>query len=117
MSKITRLETTVTIDISESTTIGETDVKINGIIRQMAVTVPALTGEATTVTFKIEDADDIEQFSQATIAEGASTVISTYSSLNLQIPVCNTTTLQITASAAQETADKDVVVTIWYEQE
>ena len=114
--RISRHEATVTIDISESTTVGETDIQINGLVRMMAVEVPALTGEATTVTLKLEDKNDNEQFSQASIAEGGSTVIKLQNTdCNLAVPVCETTTLQITASAAQETTDKDIVVVLWYE--
>jgi hypothetical protein len=110
---IARLPVTVTIDVSESTTIGETDVNFNGVILAYAITVPALAG-TTTVTLKLEDEDDVEWYSKASIAEGATTVVTLQNTdCNLNLPVFGTTTVQVTASGAQ-VADQDITVVFLY---
>lgn len=63
---------TITIDHTVHTTIGETDVSINGEIVGIIYDVPALDGSVT-VTFKLEDKDDVEYHTKASIAENAKT--------------------------------------------
>ena len=112
--KLARHEVVVTIDYSEHTTIAETDFTINGIIRNIAAVVPALTGTATTITLKLEDEDDIEWYSKGSIAEGATAVVKQDGSV-LEIPIMGLTTAQVTASAAQG-ADVEITLVLLYEQ-
>jgi len=111
---IARHSVTVTIDVSESTTVGETDTNMNGVILAYAITVPALAG-TTTVTLNLEDPNDVEWYSKASIAEGATTVVTLQNTdCNLNLPVFGTTTVQVTASGAQS-EDQNITVVFLYE--
>ena len=114
-TKMVRLKIPVVIDFSAHTTVGETDIRMNGIIREMATTIGALTGGPATVTLAIVDTDDVPQFSQASIAEGATTIVQTWNSVNLAVPVAGLVTVQLTASEAQS-VDSTNYVYVWLEQ-
>lgn len=102
---------TVTIDHTVHTTIGETDVLINGEIVGFVYDVPQLDG-AVTVTFKLEDKDDIEYHTKAAIAENAKTYEKLLPDTSPErFAFAGLATLQVTASGVQSaTYDINVLV-------
>ncbi|MCK4791606.1 MAG: hypothetical protein KAV87_48185 [Desulfobacteraceae bacterium] len=101
----------VTIDPAVHTTIGETDVLLNGEIVGLLYDVPALDGTVT-VTFKLEDKDDVEYHTKASIAENAKTLEKLLPDTSPQrFAFAGIATLQVTASGAQSsTNDINVLV-------
>ena len=69
---VAKLLVPVTIDPAVHTTIGETDVLLNGEIVGLVYDVPQL-DDTPTVTFKLEDKDDVEYHAKASIAENTKT--------------------------------------------
>ena len=69
---VAKLLVPVTIDPAVHTTIGETDVLLNGEIVGIVYDVPQL-DDTPTVTFKLEDKDDVEYHAKASIAENTKT--------------------------------------------
>lgn len=104
----------VHIDVSASTTVGETDVMINGEVLALVYDVPDLDGTTPTITFKVENKDDTEIHSKASIAENGKTLEKLLPDTSPQrFPVAGLTTFQVTASEAQST-DKTVTVVVYY---
>lgn len=95
---------TITIDPAVHTTIGETDVLLNGEIVGIVYDVPALDGTVT-VTFKLEDKDDVEYHTKASIAEGGNTYEKLLPDTSPErFAFAGMATLQVTASGVQSSA-------------
>ena len=102
----------VTIDPAVHTTIGETDVLINGEIVALVYDVPALDGTPT-VTFKLEDKDDVEYHTKASIAEGAKTYEKLLPDTSPErFAFAGMATLQCTVSGVQ-TSTNDINVLVY----
>ena len=103
---------TITIDPAVHTTIGETDVLLNGEIVGIVYDVPALDGTVT-VTFKLEDKDDVEYHAKASIAENTKTYEKLLPDTSPErFAFAGMATLQCTVSGVQ-TSTNDINVLVY----
>lgn len=97
---------------ADGTTSDTTTDSLNGLIKGIIANVPQLVG-TTTLTLTIKDADGVQLFSKASIAENAKTGFYEGSAdLAVAIPVCGALTLTVTASNAQTGAAATIPVTL-----
>ena len=102
----------VTIDPAVHTTIGETDVLLNGEIVGLVYDVPQL-DDTPTVTFKLEDKDDVEYHAKASIAENAKTYEKLLPDTSPErFAFAGMATLQCTVSGVQ-TSTNDINVLVY----
>lgn len=102
----------VTIDPAVHTTIGETDVLLNGEIVGLVYDVPQL-DDTPTVTFKLEDKDDVEYHAKASIAENTKTYEKLLPDTSPErFAFAGMATLQCTVSGVQ-TSTNDINVLVY----
>jgi len=113
--RVSRKIVPINIPAGAASTIGTTDIDLNGRIVKMIYDVPALVGVDTTVTFAILDADTSSYYSKASIPEGAKTVDDSMvaAATPQGIAVAGTMTVKATASAAQVGTAADINVIIF----
>ena len=109
---VAKLLVPVTIDPAVHTTIGETDVLLNGEIVGIVYDVPQL-DDTPTVTFKLEDKDDVEYHAKASIAENTKTYEKLLPDTSPErFAFAGMATLQCTVSGVQ-TSTNDINVLVY----
>lgn len=102
----------VTIDPAVDVRIGETDVLLNGEIIGFIYDSPSLDGAATDYGFKLEDKDDIEYHSKASLVQNTATLEQLLPGVSPErFGFAGMATLQVTASGDQ-TSTNDINVTV-----
>ena len=108
----------ITVTIADSGTTAEETRTLNGLLTRLIVEVPALTG-TTTVTVNVLDEDDNVYYTEAAVAEGATTVFNLRTSGGSNIsevqPLCGMVTFEVIATNSQ-TGAKEIVLTPYVEK-
>ena len=97
----------VTVTVADNGTNGETDVALNGVIKQIHFTVPDLDA-ADTAELLLHDADNKVLYASGEKAESTTHVI------NVERAVCGTITFRVECSASQEDAASNVFTVYVY---
>jgi hypothetical protein len=100
-----------TLTIADAGTTGSATIEINGILRTVAVNIPALTGSVTS-TLNLIDDDAFTIYSKGSLAHNAKTVESPTVPPAIAGQAC---TLQIVAGGAQ-TGAKNITVVLYVER-
>ena len=107
---------TLTVPDDGQATEQTTDVPINGIIRQITVTINDNDGNAT-ATVQVRDADGAVLWTEAAIAENATTVFqyNTRSSTDLPMAICCAGTMTIGCTASGDPGESGLTcdVVLW----
>ena len=97
----------VSVTVADEGTNAETDVHMNGTIRQIHFTVPALDGDDT-AELKLQDADNHTIYASGEKAESVTYVI------NVERLVCGLISFRVECSAQQNDAARTFTIAVYY---
>lgn len=98
----------ITVTVDDGNANGETDVELNGIVKQVIFNIPALTGASTTAELLFHNEDDDEVYASGERAEG------TKHTLNFERPMCGIVTFRVEQSASQSGSAAAHTITVMY---